>query len=106
MPQTLSAVVFDEADRLVESQHFEELRSILQFLKNKPTDLKRQTFVFSATLTFVHNNALMPGAHSSRSMKKFSAGKKMDSHAKLRKSDVNLLSLSSSGIFSFYSYRY
>ncbi|KAL5965730.1 ATP-dependent RNA helicase DDX24 [Taenia solium] len=83
MPQTLSAVVFDEADRLVESQHFEELRLILQFLKNKPADLKRQTFVFSATLTFVHNNALMPGTHSNRSMKKFAARKKMDSHAKL-----------------------
>ncbi|KAL5106956.1 ATP-dependent RNA helicase DDX24 [Taenia crassiceps] len=83
MPQTLLAVVFDEADRLVESQHFQELGSILKFLKNKPSDLKRQTFVFSATLTFVHSNALMPGTHSSRFMKKFATGKKMDSHAKL-----------------------
>ncbi|VDM30697.1 unnamed protein product [Hydatigera taeniaeformis] len=83
MPQTLSAVVFDEADRLVESQHFVELRSILQFLKNKPADLKRQIFVFSATLAFVHTNALMPGTHSNRFIKKFATGKKMDSHAKL-----------------------
>nr|CDS23356.1 DEAD box ATP dependent RNA helicase 13 [Echinococcus granulosus] len=83
MPQTLSAVVFDEADRLVESQHFVELRSILQFLKNKPADLKRQTFVFSATLTFVHSNALMPGTHSNKHIKKFATGKKMDVHAKL-----------------------
>ena len=86
MPQTLAIVVFDEADRLVESQHFVELGSILRFIKNKPVELKRQTFVFSATLTFVHSNALMPGTHSKGAIKRLGTGKKMDTNAKLGKS--------------------
>lgn len=83
MAHTLVGLVFDEADRLVESQHFIELGSILKFLKDKPDDLKRQTFVFSATLTFVHNNALVPGSNSKKLMKKLSTGKKMDTNSKL-----------------------
>lgn len=84
MPRTLVGVVFDEADRLVESQHFVELGSILKFLKDKrPEGLKRQTFVFSATLTFVHNNAVLPGSNSKKVMKKLTKGKKMDVTSKL-----------------------
>uniref|UniRef100_A0A0R3TBG7 ATP-dependent RNA helicase n=1 Tax=Rodentolepis nana TaxID=102285 RepID=A0A0R3TBG7_RODNA len=86
MPRTLVGVVFDEADRLVESQHFVELGSILKFLRDKrPEDMKRQTFVFSATLTFVHNNAMLPGSNSKKLMKNLSNGKKMDIISKLGK---------------------
>nr|CDS25508.2 ATP dependent RNA helicase DDX24 [Hymenolepis microstoma] len=84
MPRTLVGVVFDEADRLVESQHFVELGSILKFLRDKRSeDVKRQTFVFSATLTFVHNNAMLPGSNSKKLMKKLLKGKKMDINSKL-----------------------
>ncbi|KAM3177733.1 hypothetical protein ACTXT7_003946 [Hymenolepis weldensis] len=84
MPHTLVGVVFDEADRLVESQHFVELGSILKFLRDKrPEGMKRQTFVFSATLTFVHNDAMLPGSNSKKLMKKLTKGKKMDTGLKL-----------------------
>jgi len=48
-------LVIDEADRMVEKGHFQELANILN-LVNSDSMLrsKRQTFVFSATLTFVH----------------------------------------------------
>lgn len=84
MPHTLVGVVFDEADRLVESQHFVELGSILKFLRDKrPEGMKRQTFVFSATLTFVHNDAMLPGSNSKKLMRKLAKGKKMDTGSKL-----------------------
>uniref|UniRef100_A0A5K3EXS7 ATP-dependent RNA helicase n=1 Tax=Mesocestoides corti TaxID=53468 RepID=A0A5K3EXS7_MESCO len=83
MPRTLSVVVFDEADRLVESQHFAELGSILQFIKKPDQGARRQTLVFSATLTFVHSHALMPGARFNKAARKLAHGKKMDTTSKL-----------------------
>lgn len=85
MQTDLRALVFDEADRLVESQHFAELGSILKFLQgtNKSgrpheSKKKRQTFVFSATLTFVHGDALIPGTRGKKR-------KHLDTNAKLGK---------------------
>lgn len=84
-------VVLDEADRFMEANHFEELRQLFLWLRHQspvaeeeeeapskklagkkrrspvPTEvnrgqkLRRQTMVFSATLTFVHRGALQPG---------------------------------------------
>ncbi|GAB6025895.1 ATP-dependent RNA helicase ddx24, variant 2 [Chamberlinius hualienensis] len=52
---TIRYLVVDEADRMLETGHFEELSRILALINsNKEAAAKRQTFVFSATLTFVH----------------------------------------------------
>ncbi|XP_076341497.1 ATP-dependent RNA helicase DDX24 isoform X2 [Tachypleus tridentatus] len=48
-------IVIDEADRMVEKGHFLELKQLLQLLnRNEEVRKKRQTFIFSATLTMVH----------------------------------------------------
>ncbi|MEQ2196896.1 hypothetical protein XENOCAPTIV_017265 [Xenoophorus captivus] len=47
-------LVIDEADRMVERGHFEELESLLEMLNTTHYNPTRQTFVFSATLTMVH----------------------------------------------------
>ncbi|GAB1600477.1 ATP-dependent RNA helicase DDX24-like [Argonauta hians] len=49
-------LVIDEADRMVEKGHFEELQKLLSMLHNysKVSQIKRQTFLFSATLTLAH----------------------------------------------------
>ena len=44
----LNYLVLDEADRLVEQGHFKDLDLILELLK--PNEMKRKTFLFSATL--------------------------------------------------------
>ncbi|CAG0883927.1 unnamed protein product [Cyprideis torosa] len=57
-------LVIDEADRMTERGHFEELESIIQFIRSEDqageegeprTAKKRQTFLFSATLTLLHS---------------------------------------------------
>lgn len=52
----VSFLCIDETDRMVEKGHFEELRSLLKVL-NADEERKqlRQNFVFSATLTLVHD---------------------------------------------------
>lgn len=50
----LQFLVLDEADRMVEKGHFEELHSIIQLINTqqpKGVGCKRQTLLFSATLT-------------------------------------------------------
>nr|XP_006819573.1 PREDICTED: ATP-dependent RNA helicase DDX24-like [Saccoglossus kowalevskii] len=47
-------LVIDEADRMVERGHFAELTSIIDLINGSKKTHKRQTFVFSATLTMVH----------------------------------------------------
>jgi len=49
----LSYLVIDEADRMLEQGHFEDLTKVLEFINTKDS-AKRQTFVFSATLTTTH----------------------------------------------------
>uniref|UniRef100_A0A1B0B7D4 ATP-dependent RNA helicase n=1 Tax=Glossina palpalis gambiensis TaxID=67801 RepID=A0A1B0B7D4_9MUSC len=52
----ISFLVIDETDRMVEKGHFEELRNILNIInKDDQKKQSRQNFVFSATLTLVHD---------------------------------------------------
>ncbi|XP_014066271.2 ATP-dependent RNA helicase DDX24 isoform X4 [Salmo salar] len=51
----LRCLVIDEADRMVERGHFAELESLLEMLNTVQFNPKRQTFVFSATLTMAHS---------------------------------------------------
>ncbi|XP_037551354.1 ATP-dependent RNA helicase DDX24 [Nematolebias whitei] len=51
----LKCLVIDEADRMVERGHFAELESLLEMLNTTHFNPKRQTFVFSATLTMAHS---------------------------------------------------
>ncbi|TDG98799.1 hypothetical protein EPR50_G00204360 [Perca flavescens] len=51
----LRCLVIDEADRMVERGHFAELESLLEMLNTVQFNPKRQTFVFSATLTMDHS---------------------------------------------------
>lgn len=58
----------DETDRMIEKGHFEELQHILKLLNNdESAKSKRQNFVFSATLTIVHD---LPDYLISRNNKK------------------------------------
>ncbi|XP_027554296.1 ATP-dependent RNA helicase DDX24 [Neopelma chrysocephalum] len=50
----LRCLVIDEADRMVEKGHFLELSQLLEVLNDSQYNPHRQTFVFSATLTLVH----------------------------------------------------
>jgi len=49
--------VIDETDRMVEKGHFEELHQILELMNAEGNQQakKRQNFVFSATLSLVHD---------------------------------------------------
>ncbi|VDN30793.1 unnamed protein product [Gongylonema pulchrum] len=49
----LQCLVVDETDRMIEKGHFEDLQQILAAIR-KTTSQKLQTFVFSATLTYIH----------------------------------------------------
>ncbi|XP_012522780.2 ATP-dependent RNA helicase ddx24 [Monomorium pharaonis] len=49
-------LAIDETDRMMEKGHFQELHDLLEKMNANPEKLKkRQTFVFSATLTMVHD---------------------------------------------------
>ncbi|KAM8782177.1 ATP-dependent RNA helicase DDX24 [Rhynchonycteris naso] len=50
----LRCLVVDEADRMVEKGHFAELSQLLEMLSDSQYNPDRQTLVFSATLTLVH----------------------------------------------------
>ncbi|XP_070787628.1 ATP-dependent RNA helicase DDX24 [Pituophis catenifer annectens] len=50
----LRCLVIDEADRMVERGHYLELSQLLEMLSDSQYNPKRQTFVFSATLTLIH----------------------------------------------------
>nr|CAB3236981.1 ATP-dependent RNA helicase ddx24 [Phallusia mammillata] len=50
----LRYLVIDEADRMLERGHFEDLTRLLDAIKRRGADKKRQTYIFSATLTTVH----------------------------------------------------
>ncbi|KAM3920062.1 ATP-dependent RNA helicase DDX24 [Leptodactylus fuscus] len=50
----LRCLVIDEADRMVEKGHYAELSQLLEMLSDSHYNSQRQTFVFSATLTLIH----------------------------------------------------
>ena len=48
-------LAIDETDRMIEKGHFEELQNLLEMInEDEDRKKKRQTFVFSATLSLVH----------------------------------------------------
>lgn len=54
-PKHLKFLVIDEADRMMEVAHFDDLNQILDKLSDEQSaNDQRQTFVYSATLTVVH----------------------------------------------------
>ncbi|MBN3279475.1 DDX24 helicase, partial [Polyodon spathula] len=71
----LRCLVIDEADRMVEKGHFAELSQLLEMLNDTEFNPKRQNFVFSATLTMVHEAPM-------RILQK-KKGKKIDKESKL-----------------------
>lgn len=53
--QNINFLVVDETDRMIEKGHFEELKKILERLNADPVKKEqRQNFIFSATLTLIH----------------------------------------------------
>ncbi|XP_008545144.1 ATP-dependent RNA helicase DDX24 [Microplitis demolitor] len=53
---SIKYLAIDETDRMLEKGHFQELHQILERINSISESLdKRQTFVFSATLTLVHD---------------------------------------------------
>ncbi|KAI7804273.1 hypothetical protein IRJ41_004398 [Triplophysa rosa] len=76
----LRCLVIDEADRMVEKGHFSELESLLEMLNTSQFNPKRQTFIFSATLTMVHG---LPLRLQQKKKKKTAAGR-MEQRSKLQ----------------------
>ncbi|XP_033738443.1 ATP-dependent RNA helicase DDX24-like [Pecten maximus] len=63
----IRCLVVDEADRMIEKGHFEELTHILNYInRDAEKKQKRQTFVFSATLTTLHSG---PHRHVTKKVK-------------------------------------
>ncbi|XP_014279138.2 ATP-dependent RNA helicase DDX24 isoform X2 [Halyomorpha halys] len=53
--ENIRFLVIDETDRMIETNHFPELRTLLLRINNDEEKMKkRQNFVFSATLSLVH----------------------------------------------------
>lgn len=53
--QNINFFVVDETDRMIEKGHFDELKLILERLNANPMKkAQRQNFIFSATLTLIH----------------------------------------------------
>lgn len=74
--------VIDETDRMLEKGHFEELHSLLERLnENAILKKQRQNFVFSATLTLIHD---LPKYLSSK-LKKSKLKKFLSPEHKLKK---------------------
>ncbi|XP_070165605.1 ATP-dependent RNA helicase DDX24 [Polyergus mexicanus] len=53
---SIKYLAIDETDRMMEKGHFQELHDLIEKMNSNPIKLeKRQVFVFSATLTMVHD---------------------------------------------------
>ncbi|XP_011866612.1 PREDICTED: ATP-dependent RNA helicase DDX24 [Vollenhovia emeryi] len=77
-------LAIDETDRMMEKGHFQELHDLLEKINANPAKLqKRQIFVFSATLTMVHD---LPD-YLDRKKKRYARSKicKLTSDQKLQK---------------------
>jgi len=77
-------LAIDETDRMMEKGHFQELHDLLEKMNANPAKMqKRQTFVFSATLTMVHD---LPD-YLDRKKKRYARSKicKLTSDQKLQK---------------------
>ncbi|XP_055361718.1 ATP-dependent RNA helicase DDX24 [Betta splendens] len=71
----LQCLVIDEADRMVERGHFAELENLLEMLNTTFFNPKRQTFVFSATLTMAHS---LPSRFLQKKKKKLDQRNKLE----------------------------
>lgn len=77
-----SFLVIDETDRMIEKGHFEELTLLLDRLNADPLKkARRQNFIFSATLTLVHE---LPGYIKSKNVGKKSKAQKQTSEQKIQ----------------------
>lgn len=77
-----SFLVIDETDRMVEKGHFEELTLLLDRLNADPLKkAKRQNFIFSATLTLVHE---LPSYIKSKNVGKKTKAQKQTSEQKIQ----------------------
>lgn len=79
-----SFLVIDETDRMIEKGHFEELTLLLDRLNADPIKkARRQNFIFSATLTLVHE---LP-----RYIKSKNVGKKMKAQKQTSEQKIQML---------------
>lgn len=76
-------LVVDETDRMIEKGHFEELKQILERLNSDPIMMEqRQNFIFSATLTLMHDlpqYLKMKNANRKRKLKPETSEQKLQS---------------------------
>lgn len=80
--EDINFLVIDETDRMVEKGHFEELKLILEKVNADPEKrAQRQNFVFSATLTMVHE---LPKYLQSKNMGRKNKLQKQTSEQKLQ----------------------
>nr|CAH7726720.1 unnamed protein product [Callosobruchus chinensis] len=71
-------LAIDEADRMLESGHFQELQDILERINiDSTTKKQRQNFVFSATLTLVHELPAHLKFKKSKNIKELTAPQKL-----------------------------
>ncbi|ESO00088.1 hypothetical protein HELRODRAFT_83529 [Helobdella robusta] len=76
----LRFLVIDEADRMIEKNHFEELEKIMNYINlNLCSPLRRQNFVFSATLTFIHKTPYRFDVGKKKKMKELTLEDKLAS---------------------------
>ncbi|XP_011502334.1 PREDICTED: ATP-dependent RNA helicase DDX24 [Ceratosolen solmsi marchali] len=67
--RTIRYLVIDETDRMMEKGHFLELQKIIEIINSKKSEVIRQIFVFSATLTLVHNVSYYPQSKINKNTK-------------------------------------
>ncbi|KAG4074022.1 hypothetical protein HA402_014227 [Bradysia odoriphaga] len=80
--ENISFLVIDETDRMIEKGHFEELTLLLDRLNADPVKkARRQNFIFSATLTMVHE---LPSYIKSKNVGKKSKAQKQTSEQKIQ----------------------
>lgn len=81
--QNAHFLVVDETDRMIEKGHFEELKQILERLNMDPIMMEqRQNFIFSATLTLIHelpHYLKMKNANRKRKLKPETTEQKLQS---------------------------
>ncbi|XP_037043946.1 ATP-dependent RNA helicase DDX24 [Bradysia coprophila] len=80
--ENISFLVIDETDRMIEKGHFEELTLLLGRLNADPVKkARRQNFIFSATLTMVHE---LPSYIKSKNVGRKSKAQKQTSEQKIQ----------------------
>lgn len=84
--ENIKYLVIDETDRMIEANHFPELRALIERLNSDPNKMKqRQNFVFSATLSLVHElpSYIKKKKRGKKSKKELNPSQKLDGFIKL-----------------------